>query len=228
MNHTSPIPEPIPEPLPNLIRSDGPGDAPIQLLLAHGAGAGMDHPFMQEVATGLAQRGIRVVRFEFPYMQKRRADGGKRPPDRMPKLIEAFADQLNRLRSNQPASARLFIGGKSMGGRVASLLAADPQYKDAIAGTVCLGFPFHPPAKPDKYRGDHLSDIDVPLLILQGDRDTMGNYESIQHYPLSHSVTCRFLADGDHSFKPRKRSGRTLEDNLADAITHIDKFIQTN
>ncbi len=218
----------LPQSAPQAIlrRCDGPDNAPFQLLLAHGAGAGMDHPFMQTIADGLAQQGIRVIRFEFPYMQKRRADGGRRPPDRMPKLLEAFAEQIHQLRTELAPSTSIFIGGKSMGGRVASLLAADPKLQSAIAGVVCLGFPFHPPGKPERYRGEHLSNLQTPLLILQGERDTFGCRDEVQQFSLSPEIECHFLNDGDHSFKPRKRSGYTLEQNLNEVIAQMERFIK--
>ncbi|MEH6472787.1 MAG: alpha/beta fold hydrolase [Halopseudomonas sp.] len=213
---------------PNLIRYDGPESSPYQLLLAHGAGAGMDHEFMQHFASCLANQGIRVIRFEFPYMQKRRLDGGKRPPDRMPKLIQAFADQLQQQAAELSPSSQLFIGGKSMGGRVASLLAAESEESLPVAGIVCLGFPFHPTGKPERFRGDHLAELKQPLLILQGERDNMGNSEEIKHYPLGNSTCCHILGDGDHSFKPRIASGLTLQQNLDEAIEQVVNFMKKN
>lgn len=211
-----------------LIRYNGPDNATHQLLLAHGAGAGMDHEFMEAIATGLAEQGVRVIRFEFPYMQIRRADGGRRPPDRMPKLLQAYAQQLSDTQAQTPPTTRIFIGGKSMGGRVASLLAAQQPSTSTIAGVICLGFPFHPPGKPDKFRGEHLSDLQIPLLIAQGERDSFGTQAEIANYSLSDTTQCLYLADGDHSFKPRKRSGFTLEQNLFKVILSMKKFIEEN
>ena len=211
-----------------LIRYNGPENASNQLLLAHGAGAGMDHEFMEAIATGLAQKGIRVIRFEFPYMQIRRTDGGKRPPDRMPKLLQAYAQQLSDTLALTPSTTRLFVGGKSMGGRVASLLAAQQPLTSAIAGVICLGFPFHPPGKPERFRGEHLNGLQIPLLIAQGERDSFGSRAEIAGYSLSDTVQCRYLADGDHSLKPRKRSGFTLEQNLSETIMYMKNFIEEN
>ncbi|EPB4565212.1 alpha/beta fold hydrolase, partial [Vibrio vulnificus] len=143
---------------------DGPDNGPL-FIFAHGAGAPMEHAFMTAVAQGLAKEGIRVVRFNFPYMAKRAEDGKKRPPDRAPKLLEAFSEVIASV-TDDP----VIIGGKSMGGRMASLLSEHPLVK----GIACLGFPFHPPGKPEKFKGEHLQTLSKPTLILQGERDTFG------------------------------------------------------
>ncbi|MEH6649654.1 MAG: alpha/beta fold hydrolase [Motiliproteus sp.] len=223
MNQTAVMDQPA-----ALILDNGPENATSLLLLAHGAGAGMDHEFMESIAIGLAEQGIRVIRFEFPYMQIRRADGGRRPPDRMPKLLEAYARQLKETQTRVTPTTRVFIGGKSMGGRVASLLAAQLDPPTGIAGVICLGFPFHPPGKPEKFRGEHLSELQTPLLIAQGERDTFGTQAEVGSYTLSDSVQCHFLGDGDHSLKPRKRSGLTLEQNLSETVMFMKKFIERN
>ncbi len=194
---------------------DGEQGSPL-FVFAHGAGAGMEHAFMQHVALGLAEKGIQVVRFNFPYMVKRSEDGKKRPPDRAPKLLEAF-EQIIAEYADQP----IVIGGKSMGGRMASLLAENPL----VAGIACLGYPFHPPGKPEKYKGEHLADLAKPCLILQGERDTFGKREEFEHFSLSQSVTVEFVPDGDHSFKPRKSSGHTEEGNLAHTVDVLSQFI---
>lgn len=192
------------------------GDGPMTFLFAHGAGADMQHPFMQQVAKGLAEKGIRVVRFNFPYMVKREEDGRRRPPDRAPKLMEAFEAAIE-----VAGDGPLVIGGKSMGGRMASLLAGHP----GIKGIACLGFPFHPPGKPENFKGEHLAEINVPTLILQGERDTFGNREDLAGYVLSSSVQLAWVPDGDHSFKPRKRSGYSEEENLVLAVQQLATFI---
>ncbi|KJY83751.1 alpha/beta hydrolase [Vibrio galatheae] len=186
-------------------------------IFAHGAGAGMDHSFMEAVAKGLATKGIQVVRFNFPYMVKRAQDGKKRPPDRAPKLLEAYQSVIEEI----SPSGRVVIGGKSMGGRMASLLANE----DNVAAVACLGFPFHPPGKPENFKGAHLAELAKPCLILQGERDTFGNKEEFEHFELSPAVEVKFIADGDHSFKPRKRSGHTESGNIAYAVEHLAKFI---
>ena len=197
------------------------------LLFAHGAGAGMDSEFIVRLSVLLNDKGLEVKTFEFPYMQKIRAEGKRRPPDRMPKLLIAYEQAILSITSDK----QIFIGGKSMGGRVASLLAAEKgseladQHK-LINGVICLGFPFHPPKKPDKYRGDHLTDIDIDTLIVQGERDTFGTQIEVTKFDFSERVLLEFLADGDHSFKPRVRSGVTLEQNLTRCANLIVEFIE--
>lgn len=205
------------------------GTAVATFLFAHGAGAGMDHAFMTAVAEGLALQDIRVVRFNFPYMVKRAEDGKKRPPDRQPKLLIDFQRHIETF-----AGSSLVIGGKSMGGRMASIMATEiaaqsPDVKNCAAkvkGVVCLGFPFHPPGKPENFRGDHLASISVPTLILQGERDTFGTKAEIAQWAFSPNVEIAFLPDGDHSFKPRKASGFTEADNIATTIKRLARFIK--
>ncbi|EKM15376.1 dienelactone hydrolase family protein [Vibrio harveyi] len=196
--------------------AEGPENGPL-FIFAHGAGAGMEHDFMTAVAKGLVEQGIRVVRFNFPYMVKRAEDGKKRPPDRAPKLLEAYEEVIAHFTS-QP----IVIGGKSMGGRMSSLLADNAL----VAGVACLGFPFHPPGKPEKYKGEHLASIEKPTLILQGERDTFGKLEEFEGFALSEQVTVSFLPDGDHSFKPRKSSGYTEAGNIASTVEQLATFIK--
>ncbi|UYI47768.1 alpha/beta fold hydrolase [Vibrio natriegens] len=194
---------------------EGPESGPL-FIFAHGAGAGMEHDFMAAVAKGLVEQGIRVVRFNFPYMMKRAEDGKKRPPDRAPKLLEAYEEVITHF-----ANTPVVIGGKSMGGRMSSLLAENTL----VAGIACLGFPFHPPGKPENYKGEHLATLEKPTLILQGERDTFGKREEFENFTLSEQVSVIFVPDGDHSFKPRKRSGYTEEGNIALAVEHLARFI---
>lgn len=192
-------------------------DNPITFIFAHGAGAGMDHEFMQSVAKGLAFKGIRVIRFNFPYMIKRAEDGKRRPPDRAPKLLEAYQDIIEQCDAD-----KLVIGGKSMGGRMASHLSE----VDKVAAMACLGFPFHPPGKPEKYKGEHLAELQKPCLILQGERDTFGKREEFADFDLSDSIRVEFIPDGDHSFKPRKSSGYTEQQNIALTVEKLSAFIK--
>ncbi|KAB0302933.1 alpha/beta hydrolase [Vibrio fortis] len=196
---------------------DGEEHSQYTFVFAHGAGAGMDHEFMQSVAKGLAFKGIRVIRFNFPYMIKRAEDGKRRPPDRAPKLLEAYQEVIE-----QVDAQTLVIGGKSMGGRMASHLSEHEK----VAGVACLGFPFHPPGKPDKYKGEHLAELSKACLILQGERDTFGKREEFPAFDLSDSVSVEFIPDGDHSFKPRKSSGHTEQQNIALAVEKLAKFIK--
>lgn len=193
-------------------------------IFAHGAGADKDSDWMIEMDRLMSEKGIQVIRFNFPYMIKRQEDGKRRPPDRQPKLIEAFESQINKVSPD----ARLIIGGKSMGGRMASLLADSSDLASRVAAVICMGFPFHPPGKPEKFRGDHLATMKFPTLILQGERDTFGTKAEIDEWTFSKLVKTEFLPDGDHSFKPRKRSGFTLAQNQKLAAEKISKFLESN
>lgn len=201
--------------MPDLLRN-GPEESPLCLVLAHGAGAPMDTPFMNAIADTVAEAGISVVRFEFEYMAKRREDQKRRGPDRAPKLIERYQEVLEHLGDPR----RAIIGGKSMGGRIASMIADDA----GVAGLVCLGYPFHPPGKPERLRTAHLEALRTPTLIAQGTRDPFGTPEEVASYTLSPSIEVVWIEDGDHSFKPRKKSGRTNEQNLATAAEAIIAF----
>ena len=208
------------EPTPRLI--DGPATAPATLLLAHGAGAGMDSPFMAAVATGVAQRGWRVVRFAFPYMAHIALTGQRRPPDRLPKLLEAFRQQKALALAEHP-NRPLFIGGKSLGGRVASLLADELP---AVSGCLCLGYPFHPPGRPEQLRTEHLQQLRTPTLILQGERDSFGKRGEVDSYPLSQAIEVEWIAAGDHSFKPNRSSACSEADNWQTAAEACDRFMR--
>jgi predicted alpha/beta-hydrolase family hydrolase len=189
-------------------------------VFAHGAGAGQNSEFMQLMAKGIAEHKINVVRFNFAYMQLAEESGKRRPPDRADKLLSQFTELLNQIDNSLP----IFIGGKSMGGRIASMLLEE----STAEGCVCMGYPFHPPGKPEKLRTQHLLSINKPLLILQGERDTFGKREEIASFNLSQQIQVSYLADGDHSFKPRKASGHNLEANLHKAIEHSAAFIRTH
>jgi len=193
---------------------DGPADAGTTIALAHGAGAGMDTPFMTSFATSLARSGFRVVRFEFPYLAARKL-GKKGPPDRESALRDSWLKVVEAL-----GPERLVIGGKSMGGRMASLVADEAGVK----ALVCLGYPFHPAGKADRLRVEHLRTIRTPTLIVQGERDPFGSRKEVAGYDLSSAIRVRWLPDGDHSFKPRKISGRTEQQNWEDAIQEIVAF----
>ncbi len=212
------------EPLATL--ADGPVDAPAVLILAHGAGAAMDTPFMDAFAQGVAEAGFRCVRFEFPYMAQRRS-GGHRPPDREPVLRATWHQAIAQVSETLAPSQQLFIGGKSMGGRIASLIAAEQQGARPIAGLVCLGYPFHSPGKPQSVRIAHLEQIATPTLIVQGERDPFGNRAEVASYPLSPQVKLHWLIDGDHSFKPRKKSGATEDGNFREGVEAIVAFFRS-
>ncbi len=186
---------------------DGPKRAPATIILTHGAGAGMDTDFMDAFAEGLAGHGFRVVRFEFPYMAERRQTGKPRPPDREPVLRQTWQDVIATVEAEM-----LFIGGKSMGGLIASLIADDA----GVTGLIWLGCPFHPTGKPDRLRVEHLQTIKTPTIILQGERDSLGNAEEVRGYELSRQARMHWLPDGDHSFKPRSYVASATEDLRAD------------
>ncbi|MEO3480188.1 alpha/beta family hydrolase [Phaeobacter sp. CAU 1743] len=199
-----------------LLNGDEPGRTTI--LLAHGSGAAMDTPWMDTVAEGLDAQGFRVARFEFSYMSARRTGGSKRPPAKADTYAPEFLAAIDALGCDGP----LIIGGKSMGGRVASLIAQDLYDAGRIKGMLCLGFPFHPPKKPGNRRGENLAEITCPTLICQGTRDPFGTREEVQEYDLSNAVTLHWLEDGDHDLKPRKRvTGKTLEDQLLELAEQV-------
>ena len=195
------------------------GKAAATLILAHGAGAPMDSDWMSDMAARLAVQGINVLRFEFPYMAQRRLDGGKRPPNPAPKLLECWREVYAQVRRH--VTGPLAIGGKSMGGRMASLLA-DELGAD---GLVCLGYPFYAVGKPEKPRVEHLADLKTRTLIVQGERDALGNREAVEGYALSPSIELLWLAAGDHDLKPLKASGFTHEQHLAAAAKKVAAFL---
>jgi len=177
----------------------------------------MDSFFMQFFAHGLAEGKLRVVRFEFPYMAQRRLGGPRRPPDREDVLRQAWLDVILGFHGQ-----RLVIGGKSLGGRIASMIADEAQ----AAGLVCLGYPFHPSGRPSQLRIEHLRAIKTPTLILQGTRDPLGSRDEVLRYPLAAAIRLHWLEDGEHSFKPRKASGRTEAENWQEAVQAVLNFVR--
>ncbi len=197
---------------------DGPADSALTVALAHGAGAPMDSPFMDAFAEGLAARGFRAARFEFPYMIRRRETGTRRPPDRATVLLDTWRAVIREL-----GPVNLVIGGKSMGGRIASMVADET----GVRGLVCLGYPFHGPGKPiNPDRLAHLETLATPALFCQGTRDSLGSAEDVAGYTLSPAIELNWLEDGDHGFKPRKASGLTEEGNWTAAIDAVARFLE--
>jgi len=192
---------------------------PVTLILAHGAGAPMDSAWMDDIAACLAAHGVNVLRFEFPYMAQRRLDGGKRPPNPAPRLLECWREVYAVVRRH--VAGRLAIGGKSMGGRMASLLA-DELGADAL---VCLGYPFYAVGKPQKPRVEHLAGLKTRTLIVQGERDALGNREAVEAYTLAPGIEVFWLVAGDHDLKPLKASGFTHEQHLAAAAGKVAMFL---
>lgn len=199
-------------------------------VFAHGAGAGQRHPFMVAVARGLAGRGIDVVTFNFPYMEQKR-----KVPDKAPVLEAAFREAVAGVVADVVADVgadlqvgpdrRLFIGGKSMGGRMATHLAA--QGLEGLRGVVALGYPLHPPGRPDQPRTAHLPSIAVPVLIVQGERDTFGTPSELKPVieTMRAPVTLHVVEGGDHSLAVR---GRTPDETRAPVLDAIAGWMLGN
>ncbi len=209
---------PTPDPPPLRFFCDGPESAPRTVVLTHGAGSPADAPFLAAVAAGLGAAGHRVVRFELPYMRRRREDGRRRRPDPPAVLEAAWCEAVRAL--GEPS--RLVIGGKSMGGRIASRVADGL----GVAGLVCLGYPFHPVGRPERLRTSHLRSLATPALFVQGERDPFGGRDEVAGYDLSPAVEFAWLPDGDHSWKPRRASGHTAAGNLGAGIEAIDRWLR--
>jgi uncharacterized protein len=193
------------------------GGAAAVLVLAHGAGAGQKHPFMTATANGLAARGISVVTFDFPYMRARR-----HVPDKAPVLEAAFREVIDATREWSKTSD-VFIGGKSMGGRMATHLGA--QGLEGLRGVVALGYPLHPPGRPDKPRTEHLPSIRVPVLIVQGERDTFGTPDELTPViaTMKAQVTLHVVDGGDHSLTVR---GKKKDDAFQDVLKVVADWVR--
>ncbi|RMF18502.1 MAG: alpha/beta fold hydrolase [Gammaproteobacteria bacterium] len=193
------------------------------VVLAHGAGADSQSPFMQNVSSELVKRGLAVVLFDFPYMKRRQETGRKSPPDREPKLLEAFADVVHRYQGQHP----VVVGGKSMGGRMASRLAAiQADYDVVLRGWFALGYPFHPPGRPERLRIDHLPHISVPGWIVQGERDPFGSKAEPVETWLGNRVGLSWMPDGNHDLMPRRSSGVDAEAEWARWLDTIAERIK--
>lgn len=198
---------------------DGPDSADTTILLAHGAGAPMDSGWMNDMAKALASRNLCVLRFEFAYMAARR-EGRRLPPAPANRLIAEYLAAVEAA----PVSGKLVIGGKSLGGRMASMIADQLYARRRIAGLLCLGYPFHPPGNPQKLRTDHLEKLGTPTLICQGERDPFGTKDEVAAYPLSPAIELLWLADGNHDLAPRKASGFTLAQHLETAAKRAEDW----
>jgi uncharacterized protein len=195
------------------------------LILAHGAGASQSSSFMVRFATSLAARGIDTVTFNFVYTEQRR-----RLPDRNDKLEHCYRTVIEAVRSGKfhddAGGRRLVIGGKSMGGRIASQVAAAGQ--EGIAGLVFLGYPLHPPGRPDKLRSKHLPNIRAPMLFVQGSRDAFGTPEEVRAVfrGLEVAADLCVVEDGDHSFKVPKRSAAPQDQVYEFVLDEIVRWLQ--
>lgn len=195
----------------------------VVLILAHGAGAPADSTFMEDLSVALEREGIGTIRFEFPYMQKRRQDGKKRPPDREPVLLEYFSGVIDRVRAELGSGSLILVGGKSMGGRMASILASR---RDDIDGVICFGYPFHPPGKLDRWRTAHFRDLNCPILVLQGTRDPFGKPDELaDHEHELEAIDLRWLEGGNHDFQTLKSQPQTQSALIAQAARETRIFV---
>ncbi|MDK4719421.1 alpha/beta hydrolase [Rhizobium sp. CNPSo 3968] len=207
--------------MPYQLLVTGPEDAKITILLAHGAGGAMDTKWMEAISAALSDKGLRIIRFEFDYMSARRSSGKRSPPPRAELLNQEFKAVIDEVGSR----GTLVIAGKSMGGRVASMIADDLSNAGQISGLLCLGYPFHPIGKPEKLRTAHLADMKTPTLICQGTRDLFGSREEVSTYELSQMIEILWLEDGDHDFAPRKAvSGLTSAEHIATVADHVARW----
>lgn len=211
--------------LENIPEAQNNSNGGITLLLAHGAGAPADSQFMASLSEALMSQGIANIRFEFPYMKRRREDGRKRPPDRQPALLAHFRDLIHQVAAAR--GGRVFIGGKSMGGRIASMLAAETDLAEVVKGCVCFGYPFHPPGKSERWRVDHFDRFCCPVMILQGTRDPFGKREEVQNHEALAGSSCHihWLEGGNHDLKPLARQSETQDVMIANAARAAAVFM---
>ncbi|MAA97897.1 MAG: alpha/beta hydrolase [Stappia sp.] len=203
-------------------RPDGEAPAVATLLLAHGAGAAMDSGFMNRFAGHAAAAGLDVARFEFAYMAGRRAGGPKRPPPKAELLVGEFQKALQQVLGE--TSGPVLIGGKSMGGRVAAMLAASSSLPRRVTGVACLGYPFHPQGRTDTWRLAPLEASRRPVLIAQGERDAFGNAAELEDVMLPDQARLVWLEDGSHDLAPRGASPATWEGNLTRTAQAVADF----
>ena len=198
---------------------EGPRDATVALILAPGAGADMRHEFMEVFASGLAARAVRVVRFNFAY-----AEQGRKSPDRQPVLEDTYRAVVDHVRATMGPN-KLVLGGKSMGGRIASHIVASGTEAD---GLVFLGYPLHPPGRPDRVRDAHLYEVTAPMLFVEGTRDPFCPLETLEGVRAKITAPTELFVvdDGDHSLKVRKSSGRSTPEAWQAAIAAIADWVE--
>ena len=197
---------------------EGPEDAPRVLILTHGAGSPMDSALLTRLSTSLAELGTRVIRFEFPYMAARRTGGKRGMPDPQPILLQRWKTVFAQFKDARPT----FIGGHSMGGRMASMVADQVS----PSGVMCVSYPWHPPDNPHKTRVEHLLHLKTPCLMLCGTRDEFGSPEEVKGYTLAPSVKVHWLDGADHSIKGLARSPRKTSHHIQDTIAAMDAFMR--
>jgi uncharacterized protein len=197
---------------------DGPDDGRAVLVLAPGAGGGFDGPFMRKVALGLARQHLKICRFNFAYTEQ-----GRRSPDRQPVLEQTYKEVIRSL-GRFIGDGPLFLGGKSMGGRIASHIVAEGE---PAAGLIFLGYPLHPPGRPDRIRDAHLSAIQVPMLFVEGTRDPFCPLPTLERAigKLEAPTKVAIIEDGDHSFKVPKTSGRSTEAAWEEVIAAVAAWL---
>lgn len=194
------------------------------ILLTHGASQPMTSRFFETLVPMLLEQGLSVSCFEFAYMRQIRQTGKRRPPPKIETMFPELREAIEAIREDVAAGTKLLIGGKSMGGRIASMMADELFEAKLISGVVCLGYPFHPPKKPERLRTAHLAGLQCPALIVQGERDPFGTREDVAQYDLSSAIELSWIGDGDHDFAPRGGSGFTRKGNIeraAEAIVHF-------
>lgn len=191
-------------------------------VMAHGAGAGMHHPLLEDISRQLAEIGISTLRFNFPYMQR-----GRRLPDREPELLSALESVWIWAQHHAPEVA-VIVGGKSMGGRMSSILVSRGGW-DWVRGLVFLGFPLHPAKKPAITRADHLRDVHKPMLFLQGTRDLLAEPKLMDqvYSKLGPKARVHYVTGADHSFEVLRRLGRSSEEVKSELCGEIARFCQT-
>jgi predicted alpha/beta-hydrolase family hydrolase len=181
----------------------------------------MDSRSMQSITEALTTVPLRIARFEIAYMAARRS-GARKPPPRADKLLSEYVEAVEALRRFQP----LIIGGKSMGGRVASMIADELYERGLVKGLLCIGYPFHPPGKPQDTRTGHLAALRTPTLIVQGTRDPFGTPDDVAGYNLPPALDILWLEDGDHDLRPRKKlTGLSAADHLTATATGVREWL---
>jgi uncharacterized protein len=205
---------------PVSLRVDGSPDAPALVVLAHGAGAGLDSDFMAFMADALVDHGLQVARFNFAYIEQ-----GRKSPDKADVLEETFRAVIDSL-ADERAGKKLVLGGKSMGGRIASQVVAAGTEAD---GLVFHGYPLHPPGKPERMRDEHLRSIGVPMLFIEGTRDPFCPLPTLEKVleKVPAPTEMAVIDGGDHSYKVRKSSGRTTKDAWTEAADATTRFVSS-